>query len=207
MSQEERRELFKKMRAQMGAGGQAGGGGGGGGGRPGGGGQAGRGGPPAGGAPQEPASDTGEFSAERRMAATLPRPPEEGSDVEILLRPGLLADAEIIVDSMEDVLYIPFQAVFDTPRGPSVYYWNGSSLEARKVDLGRRSESQVVVLAGLEEGDMISLEPPDDGRGDREKKTPKKKSGNRQARPAGGRPGGRRTRWGRGAAAARAAEG
>ena len=190
LSQEERRELFKKMRAQMGAGGPGGGarpGGAAGGGRAGGGapGGAGPGGPPANAAPS-----TGEFSAAQRKAATVPRPPEEGSDVEILLRPGLLADAEIIVDSMTDVLYIPFQAVFDGPQGPIVYFWNGAGLEPRKVDLGRRSESQVVVLAGLEEGDRISLEPPSDGRDDRKKKSPTKKSGGGSALPGGGRPGG-----------------
>jgi hypothetical protein len=166
LSPEERRNLFQQMRSQFGGrqGGGAGGGafGGGGAGLPGGLGLA-----------TAPASD---FTAEQRKAATVPQPPEEGSDVEILLRPGLLADAEIIVDSMKDVLYVPFQAVFETPQGPIVYFWNGKALEPRKIEVGRRSESQVVVTAGLEEGDQISLEPPSDERRERDK-TSKKKSG------------------------------
>ncbi len=192
LSQEERRALFQRMRSQMGAGGGPGGGGPGGGNRaPGGSPQAGgrQGGAPAGGG----GASSGAFTAEQRKAAILPRPPEEGSDVEILLRPGLLADAEIIVDKMTDVLYIPYQAVFEGPQGQQVvYFWNGSSLEERKVNLGRRSESQIVVLAGLEDGDQISLEPPSDGRSERESKTPKKKASPAGGgRPGGGGPGGR----------------
>jgi multidrug efflux pump subunit AcrA (membrane-fusion protein) len=104
------------------------------------------------------------FSQQQRENAQLPTPPKEGSDIDVLLRPGLLADAEVIVDSLEDVVYIPFQAVFDSPDGPIVYVWNGRSLEPRPVQLGKRSESQVVILSGLDEGDEIGLAPPDGSR-------------------------------------------
>lgn len=100
------------------------------------------------------------FSQQQRQNAQLPTPPEQGSDIDILLRPGLLADAEVIVESLTDVVYIPYQAVFDSPDGSIVYVWNGRSLESRPVRLGKRSESQVVILEGLEEGDQIGLEPP-----------------------------------------------
>jgi hypothetical protein len=103
----------------------------------------------------------GGFSQQQRENAKLPSPPDVGSDIDILLRPGLLADAEVIVESLEDVLYIPYQAVFDTTQGPVVYVWNGRSLEPRPVELGKRSESQVVIVSGLEEGDQISLQSPD----------------------------------------------
>ena len=100
------------------------------------------------------------FSDQQRRNAQLPSPPQEGSDIDILLRPGLLADAEVIVESLEDVVYIPYQAVSDTQQGPVVYVWDGRSLNARPVQLGKRSESQVVILGGLEAGDQIGLAPP-----------------------------------------------
>ncbi len=103
---------------------------------------------------------TGGFSRRQRQNAQLPSPPKEGSDIDILLRPGLLADAEVIVERLEDVVYIPYQAVFDSPQGSIVYLWNGRSLEPQPVQLGRRSESQVVILSGLEEADQIGLAPP-----------------------------------------------
>lgn len=115
----------------------------------------------------------GGFSQQERENATLPSPPEVGSDIDILLRPGLLADAEVIVESLEDVIYIPYQAVFDTTQGPVVYVWNGRALEPRPVELGKRSESQVVILSGLEEGDQISLQSPDGPPAQRKKAAPK----------------------------------
>jgi hypothetical protein len=115
-----------------------------------------------GGAPGDGARGAaGGFSQQEREKAALPSPPAAGSDIDILLRPGLLADAEVIVESLDSVVYIPYQAVFDTTQGPVVYVWNGRALEPRPVELGKRSESQVVILSGLEEGDQIGLQSPD----------------------------------------------
>lgn len=135
------------------AGGQTGGFGGGGGARAGG-----RGGQAQ--ASPQPTSGS-EFSESERAAASLPEPPQQGSDVEVLLRPGLLADAEVIVESVLDTLYIPYQAVFEEGAQSVVYVANGSRLEARRVQLGRRSESQVAVLGGVSEGELVSLYRPD----------------------------------------------
>ncbi len=174
LSQEERREVFQKLRAQMGGG--AAGGQGRTGGRPGGPGAVAGGGPAA--------ISTGGFTLEQRQNAVLPSPPEKGSDVDILLRPGLLADAEVIVQEMKDAIYVPYQALFDSSQGPIVYLWDGDRLEPRPVKIGARSESQVVITEGLEEGDMISLESPDGGSHSGQKK--RKKSDSK----AGGAPGG-----------------
>ena len=91
----------------------------------------------------------------------MPAPPQQGSDVEVLLRPGLLADAEVIVESIPDTLYIPYQAVFEEGAQSVVYVASGSRLETRRVQLGRRSESQVAVVDGLSEGELVSLYRPD----------------------------------------------
>ena len=109
------------------------------------------------------ASPPSEFSKAERAAATLPAPPQAGSDVEVLLRPGLLADAEVIVEHVRDTLYIPYQAVFEEGAQSVVYVLEDGRLRARRVRLGRRSESQVAVLDGLSEGDKISLYRPDSG--------------------------------------------
>ena len=138
------------------AGGSFGGGGfGGGGGERAGGGRGGQ------ASPQERSGSGSEFSEAERDAASLPEPPQQGSDVEVLLRPGLLADAEVIVESIPDTLYIPYQAVFEEGAQSVVYVANGSRLEARRVQLGRRSESQVAVVEGLSEGELVSLYRPD----------------------------------------------
>ena len=110
-----------------------------------------------------PSSSGSEFSEAERLAAILPSPPEKGSDVEVLLRPGLLADAEVIVENIPDTLYIPYQAVFEDGAQTIVYVLENGRLQARRIQLGRRSESQVAVVEGLAEGDQISLYRPEDG--------------------------------------------
>jgi HlyD family secretion protein len=164
LSQEERRAIFQKMRAQAGAAG----------------GQAAAGGP--GGRPGR----VGGFTLEQRKNAVLPSPPEKGSDVDILLRPGLLADAEVIVQEIKDVVYVPYQAIFDSPQGDIVYLWRNDRLEPRKVSVGARSESQVVISEGLEEGDLISLQAPDGADSGRDRKKNKKASGKSGGSPGGG---------------------
>ena len=198
LSNEERQKFRQIMQAAFQGGGGPGGGGRGGFGGPGGGGApaggggfgaagGGRGGGFGGGEPSGPTSSGSEFSAEQRKSAVLPRPPEEGSDVDILLRPGLLADAEVIVENIPDTLYIPFQAVFEDQAQPIVYVLEGGRLQARRVSLGKRSESQIAVTDGLQEGEMISLQAPGSAAG-AAPKAEKKSSG--PALPSGGGGGG-----------------
>lgn len=176
LSQEERRAAFQKLRAQMGGGANGGQQ------RPGG--RAG--GPGAAGPGGGGAAPAGGFTLEQRKNAVLPSPPEKGSDVDILLRPGLLADAEVIVQEMKDAVYVPYQAIFDSSQGPIVYLWDGDKLEPRAVKVGARSESQVVITEGLEEGDMISLESPDgSSRSKKKNKKSDSKTGG-SAAPGGG---------------------
>jgi HlyD family secretion protein len=196
LSPEERQTMFQQMRESVG--GPAGG-------RPGG--SAGARGAGAGGSaapaavPDAPgarpvlsfARSSGQFTAQQRAAAQLPRPPETGSDVEILLRPGLLADAEIIIENLPNVIHIPYQAVFDQGGQPVVYVLTQAArFEPRRVRLGQRSESRIVILEGLEEGEVIALESPDASAAqDRAKKKKSGADGSSQpAFPGGGAPGG-----------------
>ena len=180
LSQEERRALFQKLRPQGAQGGARAGGARGAG-------QAGPGGPgdvapggragAAADAPEIPSLSLSRpgahgFTAEDRAQAKLPAPPEEGSDVDILLRPGLLANAEIIVERIPDTLYVPFHGVFEVGVGHVVYVKKGDTFEPRKVEVGPRSESQIAIKSGLEEGEEIALALPfDDGRAEKKKKS------------------------------------
>jgi len=192
LSQEERRALFQKMRAQMGGGGQGGQQGGEGQGPNGAGGAGGAGAAPI---PTLPLLATSrpvnpQFSLADRENAKLPAPPAEGSDVEVLLRPGLLADAEVVVERIPDALHIPVQAVFESGENNIVYVWERGQLTPRRVETGRQTETRIAILSGLEEGETISLRPPVDERATPKKsKKASKKSGGASF-PGGGGGGG-----------------
>jgi multidrug resistance efflux pump len=76
------------------------------------------------------------------------------------LRPGMSAEIEILVRSLEDVVYIPIQAVtyFDDKR--VVYVSNRGRPERREIGVGTFSDSFIEVASGLEEGEEVLLLPP-----------------------------------------------
>ena len=205
MSQEERRQLFQQVRARMGGGESGGGPQSTGSERSGGGSQGGTAGGRRRGAEQRgggrrvssrggpdiaslsisrPGST--KFTLEERQKAALPSPPTQGSDVEVLLRPGLLADAQVVVERIPDALHIPLQGVFEEGNNSIVYIREAGRLQPRWVELGRRTETRVEVLDGLEQGEVVSLESPIDQR--ERGRAKKKKAAGRSgpALPSGG---------------------
>jgi len=61
---------------------------------------------------------TSQFSQKDMDNAKLPPPPEEDSELNILLRPGLLADVEIIIEKVPNAIYVPNQSVFEKDGKP-----------------------------------------------------------------------------------------
>lgn len=76
------------------------------------------------------------------------------------LRPGMSAEIEILVRSLEDVVYVPIQAVtyFDDRR--VVYVSSRGRPERREVEVGAFSDSFIEIVSGLEEGEEVLLLPP-----------------------------------------------
>ena len=76
------------------------------------------------------------------------------------LRPGMTSNLVITVDSLEDVLWAPSQALFESDGRTYVYLRTPSGFMPHDVTLLRRSESQVVV-SGVREGDEVAMSNPD----------------------------------------------
>lgn len=72
------------------------------------------------------------------------------------LRPGMRFRGEVETERIKDVLLIPADAVFMTAKGPVAYRDAGGSLEAVKLDVGRRSTTMIEVKGGLTAGDRVS---------------------------------------------------
>lgn len=97
---------------------------------------------------------------EERERAKLPLPPEEDSQLQVLLRPGLLTDVEITVEKIPNAIHIPAQAIFEKDGQPAVWLQSGRHFDQRVVKLARRSESTMVIADGLKPGDVIALSDP-----------------------------------------------
>ncbi len=76
------------------------------------------------------------------------------------LRPGMSVGADIVVERLKGVTLIPARASFDRGGKVIVYVKNGKGFEPREIVVGRKSETQVQVLKGLNPGETIALEEP-----------------------------------------------
>jgi HlyD family secretion protein len=172
------------------------------------GGQAGQGGPqggtmiagggggpmPPGGAPQMAPGGPpvmavpGNFSQREIESAKLPPPIEEGSQLDVLLRPGLLADVEIILEKIENALNVPNQAVFEKDGKIIVYVRNSKGAwEERPIKPLKRSETVMVIASGVKAGEEVAMSDPMAKPGDKKKGKPG------SASPMGGMPAGGRS--------------
>ena len=123
------------------------------------------------------AGGNGPFSAKDMEMAKLPPPPEEDSQVEVLLRPGLLADVEIIVEKIENAINVPTQAVFEKDGKQVVYVKNGNKFDERVIRPSKRSESTMVIAEGVKPGETVALADPNEKPGDKKKKSDQKPAG------------------------------
>lgn len=76
------------------------------------------------------------------------------------LRPGMSAEVEILVDRLDDIVYVPLQAVsyFDDQR--VVYLPGLGEPQMREVQTGTFSDSFIEITSGLREGEEVLLLPP-----------------------------------------------
>jgi hypothetical protein len=116
----------------------------------------------AGAGPGGPGPAPGGVSESDRENAKLPLSPEEDSQLSVLLRPGLLADVEIIVDKIPDAISIPNQALFEKDGRQFVFVQNlkDNHFEERTIKLAKRSESVMVMAEGLKPGEIVALGDP-----------------------------------------------
>ncbi len=129
------------------------------------------------------------YSEEERKNAKLPLPPEQDSQVQALLRPGLLADVEIVIEKIPNALHIPAQAIFQRDGKPSVFVLDKQGkFVPRPVQLVKQSESLMVLSGGVEAGEVVALSDPTAEKSDKKKNNGDKKS---QGNPMGVVPGGK----------------
>ncbi len=76
------------------------------------------------------------------------------------LKTGMSCRAEIIVESFDDAVYVPVQAVLTIGGRQQVFVQNGNKAEPRPVETGLDNNRMVVISAGLHPGESVLLTPP-----------------------------------------------
>jgi multidrug efflux pump subunit AcrA (membrane-fusion protein) len=76
------------------------------------------------------------------------------------LRPGMSATAEIIIEKQPNAILIPTRASFTQNGMPAVYVQRGHDFQMRAIKVGKRNDDDLVVLSGLKEGELVTLENP-----------------------------------------------
>jgi hypothetical protein len=76
------------------------------------------------------------------------------------LRPGMTSNMVITIETLDNVLWIPSQALFESDGRSFVYARGSTGFVPHDVTLVRRSESQAVVT-GIREGEIVAMSNPD----------------------------------------------
>ena len=78
------------------------------------------------------------------------------------LRPGMTSNLVITSEVLNNVNWVPSQALFESDGRAFVYLQTSNGFMPHDVTLVRRSESQAV-LTGINEGDVVAMSNPDQG--------------------------------------------
>lgn len=77
------------------------------------------------------------------------------------LKPGMSAKVEILVAELDDVIYIPVQAVFTEDDEHFVFLKNGNQYDRHLVEIGQHNDQYIEIKSGLKEEDIVSLSMPE----------------------------------------------
>jgi RND family efflux transporter MFP subunit len=80
------------------------------------------------------------------------------------LRPGMSAEVEILTGTMENVVYIPIQAVTYSGDKQICYVVSNGTSQQRVVETGSFTEDFIEIKSGLSEGEEVLLLAPEAGK-------------------------------------------
>jgi multidrug efflux pump subunit AcrA (membrane-fusion protein) len=76
------------------------------------------------------------------------------------LLPGLTVSCRIIIDKIEDVLYVPIDAVHSDSGKNFVFKKSGGGFKKVEVETGRSNSDYTIIVSGLDEKDEVALTDP-----------------------------------------------
>jgi membrane fusion protein (multidrug efflux system) len=72
------------------------------------------------------------------------------------LLPGGFAEVTLTLDGLTHGFMVPSQAIVPSPRGQGVYLIEGGKAKLQPVEIGTRTDDQVQILRGVNEGDVVA---------------------------------------------------
>lgn len=76
------------------------------------------------------------------------------------LRPGMTCDCNIIINRIEDALFVPLQSVFQKEERTVIYVMDGARPKEREITTGIKSTDYVIIEQGLQDGEKVCLRDP-----------------------------------------------
>jgi len=86
------------------------------------------------------------------------------------LKPGMSAEAEVLVKQLDDAVYIPIQSVVPQGDKQVCFVLEGGEPKKREIETGEITVEYIVVTKGLKAGERVLIRPPDGSREEQIKK-------------------------------------
>jgi HlyD family secretion protein len=77
-----------------------------------------------------------------------------------LIRPGMSAKVQVIINVVKEVLFVPVQSVTTVDRQQVCYLLQGEEFVPKPVRGGQYNESYIEIVSGLKDGDIVKLNAP-----------------------------------------------
>ncbi len=112
------------------------------------------------------------FTGEVTEISSLARDKDRDSDVKVFdttviidgtddkMLPGMSVNCDIIIEQVQDTIYIPLEALFLEDGQSVVYLKKRTGFSKKEISTGSVSDNHVIVAAGLEEGQSVALIDP-----------------------------------------------
>jgi HlyD family secretion protein len=116
---------------------------------------------------------TGKVTRVGTLAATSPTRPFDDKRFDLIitldpttaeLRPEMSIRADVIVGTRTNVLMVPVTAIFNNQGTRVAHVVTATGIDTRPVDLGESNDRMVEIVAGLSEGERVSLTAPEASR-------------------------------------------
>ena len=79
---------------------------------------------------------------------------------DVVIRPGMSCDVELVKHSYDKVLYCPMQCVTRIDGVPHVYVHSNGQWTPRRVEVGLDNNRMIHIVSGVSVGDVVMLAPP-----------------------------------------------